>query len=87
MGSPLGPTLANAFLVYQEKNWIEHYPLEYRPLYHRRYVDIFVLLNSAEHLKRFHSYLKLVSAIFYQIFIFPPNDSPLKTMKNAFYFI
>ena len=25
--------------------------------------------------------LKLVSAIFYQIFIFSPNDSPLKTIK------
>ena len=31
--------------------------------------------------------LKLVSAIFYQIYIFSPNDSPLKTMKNIFYFI
>ena len=31
--------------------------------------------------------LKLVSTIFYQIFIFPPNDSPLKTIKNVFYFI
>ena len=31
--------------------------------------------------------LKLVSAIFYQIFIFAPNNSPLQTMKNAFYFI
>ena len=30
---------------------------------------------------------KLVSAIFYQIFIFSPNDSPSKTMKSAFYFI
>ena len=31
--------------------------------------------------------LKLVSAIFYQIFILSSNDSPLKTMKNVFYFI
>ena len=32
--------------------------MEYRPLYYRRYVDnIFVLFNSAEHLKRFYSYL------------------------------
>ena len=30
--------------------------------------------------------LKLVSAIFYQTFIFSPNDSPSKTMKNVFYF-
>ena len=31
--------------------------------------------------------LKLVSAIFYQIFIFLPNGSPSKTVKNIFYFI
>ena len=31
--------------------------------------------------------LKLVSAVFYHIFIFSPNDSPLKTMKIFFYFI
>ena len=33
-GFALGPTLANAFLVYHEKNWLEHCPLEYRPLYY-----------------------------------------------------
>ena len=32
-------------------------------------------------------YLKLVSAIFYQIFIFPSSDRPSKSMKNVFYFI
>ena len=32
-------------------------------------------------------FLKLVSAIFYQIFIFSWNDRPSETMKNAFYFI
>ena len=59
MGNPLGPTLANAFLVNHEKNWLEHCPLEYRPLYYRRYLDdIFVLFNSPEHLKRFHSYFR-----------------------------
>ena len=31
--------------------------------------------------------LKIVSALSYQIFIFSPNKSPLKTMKNVFYFI
>ena len=31
--------------------------------------------------------LKLVSAIFYQVFVFPPNDSRSKTMKSVFYFI
>ena len=58
MGSPLGPTSANAFLVYHEENWLEHCPVEYRPLYYRRYVDdIFVLFTSAKHFKRFYSYL------------------------------
>ena len=58
MGPPVGPTLANTFWVYHEKNWLEHCPLECRPLYYRRYVDdIFVLFNSGEHLKRFPSYL------------------------------
>ena len=58
MGFPLGLTLANAFLVYHKKNWLEHCQVEYRPLYYRRYIDdIFVLFNSAEHLKRFYSYL------------------------------
>ena len=32
------------------------------------------------------AYLKLVSAIFYQMFIFSPNDRPSKTMINVFYF-
>ena len=31
--------------------------------------------------------LKLVSAIFYQIFYFTPNNSPSNTIKNVFYFI
>ena len=31
--------------------------------------------------------LELVSAIFYEIFIFSPNDSPSNIMKNVFYFI
>ena len=30
---------------------------------------------------------KPVSAIFYQIFVFPSNYSPSKTMKSVFYFI
>ena len=52
MGSPLGPTLANVFLVYHQKSWLKHCSLESRSLCYRRYVDdIFVLFNSAEHLK------------------------------------
>ena len=57
MGSPLGPSLANAFLIHHEQNWLDRCPLEYRSLYYRRYVDIFVLFKSTNHLKRFQSYL------------------------------
>ena len=56
MGYTLGTILANASLVYHEKNcwntvyWnIDHYATEG--------TLIFVLFSSAEHLKRFHSYL------------------------------
>ena len=35
----------------------------------------------------FAPFLKLVPTIFYQIFIFSPNDSPSKPVKNLFYFI
>ena len=33
------------------------------------------------------NFLKLMSAIFYQIFIFSSSDRSSKTMKNVFYFI
>ena len=33
------------------------------------------------------TFLKLVSAIFNQVFIFSPKDSPSKTIRNVFYFI
>ena len=44
----------------------------------RNSVSIEILKNNV---------LKLVSAIFYQMFIFSSNNSPSKTMKNVFYFI
>ena len=46
MGSPLRSSLANAFLASHEQNWLNGCPLEYRPLYYRRYVDyIFAFSN------------------------------------------
>ena len=52
-GSPLGPTLANAFPVHFEKNWLENCPSDYR-----RYVDdIFVLFTSPKHLEAFRNFL------------------------------
>ena len=33
VGSPIGPTLANAFLVYFEKNWLQICPSDFKPHY------------------------------------------------------
>ena len=57
MGSPLGPTLPNAFLCFYEKKWLEQCPEEFKPVYYRRYVDdIFVLFRSQDHLIKFRDY-------------------------------
>ena len=58
MGSPLGPTLANAFLSHHETTWLSNCPADFRPVYYRRYVDdIFVLFQQADHLPRFLEYM------------------------------
>ena len=57
MGSPLGLTLANAFLVHFEKNWLQNCPSDLKPCYYRRYVDIFVLFTSPKHLGAFQNFL------------------------------
>ena len=36
MCSPLGPTLASAFLCYHEKIWLQNYPSEFKPVISRR---------------------------------------------------
>ena len=41
MGSPLGPALANASVIYFEKNWLQNCPSDFKPHYHRWYVDTF----------------------------------------------
>ena len=44
MGSQLGPTLANVFLSYHEKIWLQNCPSEFKPVIYRRYVDDTFLL-------------------------------------------
>ena len=57
MGSPLGPTLANAFLCFYEKKWLDQCPNEFKPVFYRRYVDdIFLLFKSQEHVIKFRDY-------------------------------
>ena len=58
MGSPLGPTLANAFLCHYEKSWLNEAPATCRPIYYKRYVDdIFLLFQSKEQVKPFQDYM------------------------------
>ena len=56
MGSPLGLTLANAFLF--EKQWLSDCPQDFcRNIYSRYVDDIFVTFNSYEQLKKFVEYM------------------------------
>ena len=58
MGSPLGLTLANAFMCHYEKKWLEECPSQFKPTYYRRYVDdIFVTFSSPAHVALFFNYL------------------------------
>ena len=58
MGSPLGPTLANAFLCHYEKIWLNECPSQLKPVVYKHYVDnIFVLFKFKEYLKLFVKYM------------------------------
>ena len=58
MDSPLGLTIANAFLCFYEKNWLEQCSDKFKPVYFKRYIDeIFVLFMSRDHLIKFRDYL------------------------------
>ena len=58
MGSPLGPTLANAFLWHHEKKWLNDCPNNFKPVFYKGYVDyIFVLFKKSEHVQLFVNYM------------------------------
>ena len=58
MGSPLGPTLVNAFLCHHETKWLHDRPETFKPVLYKRYVDtIFVLFKRPEHVKPFVDYM------------------------------
>ena len=58
MGSPLGPTLANAFMCYWEDKWLSDCPTSFKPLVYRRYVDdIFLVFSTPDHPNLFLEYL------------------------------
>ena len=58
MGSPLGLTLANAFLSHLKKKWFSECPVEFLLNVYRRYVDdISVTFNSYSQLLKFVDYM------------------------------
>ena len=58
MNSPFGPSLANAYLCFNEQIWLNDCPEDFKPVYYRRYVDdIFALFRSPNHLEKFTNYL------------------------------
>ena len=58
MGSPLGSTLANAFLCYCEKEWLDGCPVEFKPKLYKMYVDdISVVFQSGDHVKKFVDFM------------------------------
>ena len=58
MGSPIGPSLANLFLSYHERNWLNNCPQGFKPVFYRRYVDdIFILFKLNDYLKYFQDLL------------------------------
>ena len=58
MGTPCGPTLANIFLCFHEKNWLDNCPIEFKPKLYKRYVDdSFLLFNNINQAENFLTYL------------------------------
>ena len=54
MDSPLGPTLANAFMCHFENIWLGNFPAQFKPVVYRRYLDnTFLLFRSTEHVEKF----------------------------------
>ena len=75
-GSPLGPTLANAFLCHYKKHWLDSCPPEFKPLVYKRYVDdIFVLFKSKDHLLLFTMYMNTRHKNFKFTFDLQQNNS------------
>ena len=60
MGSPLGPVLANVFLGYHEKIWLEEFKTCEVVLYRRYVVDIICLFAFEEDADDFSTFKTLI---------------------------
>ena len=58
MGNPLSATMANVFLSFHERKWLNDCPPGFRPLVYKRYVDYcFLIFKEKEHSYLFLEYL------------------------------
>ena len=58
MGLPLSPTLANIFLSHHEVSWLNECPLDFKPIFYRRYVDdTFAIFRRPDQAANFLAYL------------------------------
>ena len=58
MGSCIAPTLANLFLCYHEKKWLDECPVTFKPLIYKRYVDdTFLVFRENDHVELFFNYI------------------------------
>ena len=58
MGSPLGPVFADIFMGFNEKIWLSECPVDFKPLFYRRYVDdTFLIFKDLSHVQLFLNYL------------------------------
>ena len=58
MESPLGPALANLFMDYHEKNWLQKFDIGQVLLYRCYVDDIFCMFKNEIDAERFFKYLK-----------------------------
>ena len=47
MGSPLGPSLANAFLCNYQMKWLNDCPKKFKPVFYKGYVDDIFFVQKA----------------------------------------
>ena len=58
MGQPVAPTMANIFLCFYEKKWLNDCPIEFKPVKYKRYIDdSFLLFKEKHHIDLFLNYL------------------------------